>query len=301
LGTEATVVPASWGEFQGPVNVPGPASKSGWPVVCGHELAGNRPPLTVVQVLAWADAHKACTGTWPTRRSGPVIDAPGETWVNFHQALQKGLRGLPPGSSLPRLLAQHRGVDYRGRPTPLTVAQVLAWADAHHARTGDWPTCKSGPVQGAPGESWANVGEILAWADQHYEKTGSWPTVDDGRVAGAGGETWRGLNNALAGGHRGLSGGTTLARLLAEERGKRNKRRLPHLKVGQILGWADRHHERTGEWPNQYSGPVADAPGENWREVNGCLYRGFRGLPGGDTLPRLLEECRGVRRWAREA
>ena len=28
----------------------------------------------------------------------------------------------------------------------LTIAQVLAWADAHYARTGKWPTIKSGAV-----------------------------------------------------------------------------------------------------------------------------------------------------------
>jgi hypothetical protein len=32
-------------------------------------------PLTVEQILAWADAHKARTGTWPTRRSGPSATA----------------------------------------------------------------------------------------------------------------------------------------------------------------------------------------------------------------------------------
>jgi hypothetical protein len=25
------------------------------------------------------------------------------------------------------------------RRIPLTVEQILAWADAHHARTGEWP------------------------------------------------------------------------------------------------------------------------------------------------------------------
>src|SRR5262249_28260094 len=98
-----------------------------------------RPPLTVVQVLAWADAHPGRTGEGPTRWSGPVQGAPNESWVNIHQALQKGLRGLPAGSSLPKFLAQHRGLAYPGRRAPLTERQVLAWADAHRARTGEWP------------------------------------------------------------------------------------------------------------------------------------------------------------------
>jgi hypothetical protein len=71
-----------------------------------------RPPLTVEQVLTWANAHQARTGAWPTRLSGPVIGAQAETWANVNQALEKGLRGLPP-SSLYRLLAEHRGAPYR--------------------------------------------------------------------------------------------------------------------------------------------------------------------------------------------
>jgi hypothetical protein len=30
---------------------------------------------------------------------------------------------------------------------------ILAWADAHHARTGKWPTRNSGPIREAQGDS----------------------------------------------------------------------------------------------------------------------------------------------------
>jgi hypothetical protein len=119
-------------------------------------------------------------------------------------------------------------------------------------------------------------------------------------VVGAGGETWPGINHALGRGYRGLPGGSSLALLLAERRGKRNKTWRPRLTVEQILGWADAHHKRTGEWPGLLSGAVVDAPGETWREINNCMQRGFRGLPGGGSLARLLEERRGVRRWGRK-
>ena len=39
----------------------------------------------------------------------------------------------------------------------------------------------------------------------------------------------------------------------------------------------------------------------SWKGVNGCLVRGLRGLPGGGSLARLLEDRRGVRRWGRKA
>jgi hypothetical protein len=41
------------------------------------------------------------------------------------------------------------------------------------------------------------------------------------------------------------------------------------------------------------SGEIPEAPGEDWRAVNFALYRGFRGLPGGNSLAKLLARERG--------
>jgi hypothetical protein len=70
-------------------------------------MAQRLPPLTVEQILAWADAHHARTGRWPNTGSGPVASAPGEVWGNINIALAWGYRGLPRGGSLARLLARH--------------------------------------------------------------------------------------------------------------------------------------------------------------------------------------------------
>jgi hypothetical protein len=40
---------------------------------------------------------------------------------------------------------------------PLSEGQVLAWAEAHFARTGRWPHHDSGPVEGVPGQTWAAI------------------------------------------------------------------------------------------------------------------------------------------------
>jgi hypothetical protein len=64
-----------------------------------------KPTLTVEQVLAWADAHKARMGRWPSALSGPVIGVPGETWGALETALREGHHGLPGGDCLARLLA----------------------------------------------------------------------------------------------------------------------------------------------------------------------------------------------------
>jgi hypothetical protein len=122
----------------------------------------HQPKLSVDQILAWADAHFERTGKWPRRNSGPIPDAPGENWANVDQALVVGLRGLPGGSSLARLLAEHRRVRNIQDLPPLSVEWILARGHGHHGRTGEWPTAKSGQLADAPGETWANIDQALA-------------------------------------------------------------------------------------------------------------------------------------------
>jgi hypothetical protein len=62
----------------------------------------RKPPLTITEILSWADSHRARTGRWPSCTGGQVHGAPGETWVNLSQALRLGLRGLPGGDTLRR-------------------------------------------------------------------------------------------------------------------------------------------------------------------------------------------------------
>src|SRR5262249_33555487 len=127
----------------------------------GVKNTSNLPELTVEQILVWADAHQQRTGAWPKADSGPVLDAHGEKWANIDCALAQGLRVLPGGSSLAKLLAEHRGVRNRKDLPRVTVEQILAWSDPHYQQTGRWPTRKSGPITGAPGETWDNVGQAL--------------------------------------------------------------------------------------------------------------------------------------------
>jgi hypothetical protein len=118
-------------------------------------------PLTEEQALGWAAAHRRLTGRWPHADSGPVAAAPGETWRGVDRALARGLRGLPGGSSLARLLRERCGRAKAERKEPLTAAQVLRWAEAHLRRTGRWPSVDSGPVFGALGERWRAIDSAL--------------------------------------------------------------------------------------------------------------------------------------------
>jgi hypothetical protein len=62
--------------------------------------------------------------------------------------------------------------------------------------------------------------QILVWADLHYQEAKDWPKHTSGPLANVPGETWMRINRALREGARGLPGGSSLAKLLSEKRGK---------------------------------------------------------------------------------
>jgi hypothetical protein len=296
----------------------------------GHVSTRYRPRLSFRQILAWADAFRRRTGQWPTIDSGPVAEAPGENWHALHYAVKCGMRGLPSGWSLIRLFAEKRGVHSTAHRPPMTIPQILGWADAHRARHGRWPIATSGLIYDAPHETWHGVNGalyagnrglpggttlarllkdergvshhkdrvpfhvegILAWADAHHARTGMWPSLRSGPILESPGDTWKKVDCALTKGRRGLNGVSSVAQLLAEKRGSRHLFKPPSLTVSQILAWADAFQRQSGRWPNSRSGPISEAPGETWCTVNSALCKGKRGLPGGLSLHHVLSQER---------
>jgi hypothetical protein len=286
----------------------------------------RKPRHRYSQLLAWADAHRRRTGRWPNRNSGPVAEAPTENWCAIDQALRDGRRGLPGGESIAQLLARRRPARNKKVLPRLTIRQIVEWAKAHRRRTGRLPAITSGAVHDAPGESWQaihaalergvrglrggdtltkilaqycgarrrghtprlTIRKILAWADAYHRRHGSWPHANSGAIPGVRGETWLSVNEALYMGWRGLERGSSLARLLDDQRGVRNRARAPRLTREDILRWARAHRQRTGRWPTSQNGPIPEAPGDTWAAVDGALRHGSRGLDGGYSLPRLL-------------
>jgi superfamily II DNA or RNA helicase len=296
-----------------------------------HRGVRNRkdlPRLTIKQILRWADDHRRRARKWPTKHSGPIPNTH-ENWYAINGALQLGSRGLAGGVTLPQLLKKHRGVRNRGQLAPLSVAMILLWADAHFRETGRWPQQKSGRIAGTE-EIWSAVDRALAtgtrgiskkttlaallqehrkvrnvralpalspklildWADSHMARTGKWPQQQSGTVYGTD-EKWSSIDAALANGGRGLKGGSSLARLLWERRGKRLATKLPTLTERQILIWADAFRAKTGAWPRRDSGSVPRST-ETWSGVDGSLKAGRRGLRGGSSLAALLAGHRDV-------
>jgi hypothetical protein len=301
-----------------------------------HRGVRNRkklPSLSEEHILAWADARFQRTGSWPTGTGGPIAEAPGETWTAVNVALSHGQRGLPGGSSLPMLLAEKRGARNTWTIPALSIEQILMWADAYHQRFAKWPNLESGSIAETENETWNGINQalkkgyrglqgglslarllasergarnpsslpplnlklILRWADAYRKRMGTWPTKESGSIPESNQETWSSVDAALRVGNRGLQKGSSLARLLSEFRDRRNPLGLPRLSFKKILAWADAHFARTGKWPNRNSGPIQEAPGETWKNIEGALWQGHRGLLGGTSLLRLLARKRGHR------
>jgi hypothetical protein len=299
----------------------------------GVRNLSNLPPLTEAQILAWADEQFQRTGEWPKVKAEAIYGTPGETWSAINASLETGRRGLPGGSSLAKLLAQHRGVRKPRQLPPLNEQQILEWADRHYAKTKEWPRMTSGSIPDCLGETWLavhyalerghrglsggsslaqflakhrdvrnrmdlssiTVAQVLGWADAAFQRTGKWPNQFSGPIAESPQDTWAGVNFALKVGSRGLPDGCSLAQLLSDQRGIRNRGNLVNLSIEQILIWADAYHENTGQWPKPNSGAISDAQGETWGSVQSALFSGLRGFPGGQTLAQLLQAERGVR------
>lgn len=223
------------------------------------------PPLKVPQILQWLDKYHATHGEWSQHKTKPstIPDSNGETWLAVDSALRSGIRGLPGGSSLPQVLAEHRGVRNIADLPELSVEQVLAWADAFHKQTGEWPKQKH------------------------------WPEA----IPDSNGETWANVIQAFALGLRGLPRGESLFDLLARHRGVRNVGHLPPLTKRQILAWADAYFISHGAWPTCrcLHQTVPNTGGERWFNLDQALRKGLRGLPGKSSLLQVLANHRAPR------
>lgn len=135
---------------------------------------------------------------------------------------------------------------------------------------------------------------VSRWVQLYHQRTGCWPSQLSGHIPEAVGVTWRQIDQAFRHGRRGLPGGTSLSRFLAEKFGIRPKqsRSRSQLEVSRILSWAQHHWLRTGRWPIAESGPIEGIACESWRRVDSALKYGLRGLPSCGSLRRLIDDYR---------
>ena len=293
-----------------------------------------KEPLTLPQILAWVDSHHSRTGAWPTSKSGPVFESPTDTWCAINSCLHMGYRGCLGGSSLSKLLTEHR-IHRTGNTLRenWTEATILDLADRFFAAYGRWPGAKDGPVEDGTKATWVGIDialrkgirglpggsslplllakqrgflgrgdqreftydDILVWADSHYARTGSWPNCKTGPILECPGDTWADMDRRMRLGQRGFDRKLSLAQFLHAERCARIKGQPSQLTEKAIIEWAKHHYYITGNWPTHTSGQVLDAPEEAWSAINGALIQGLRGLHRTTSLAKLIAEFGGKR------
>jgi hypothetical protein len=98
-----------------------------------------------------------------------------------------------------------------------------------------------------------------------------------------------------------MLGNGAIAKTFRRRRGVRNSEYPPPLPMSRIVRWAKQHRKHTGQWTTVRSGPIADASGKRWHSIdlgaapgNSRFTRGtgHRGLHGGSSLAKLLDEKR---------
>lgn len=113
-------------------------------------------PLSKEMIIAEARAVHALHGVLPTRRTTLPLPTLHTTWEAINVALQRGLRGLPGGNSLSKLLQPLRAE--LGLDQTLSEPAILAAARTFHHEHGRLPSqLTTDPVPGMPGESWSKI------------------------------------------------------------------------------------------------------------------------------------------------
>ena len=191
-----------------------------------------------------------------------------ERWKAVGSALYHGHRGLPGGDSLSKM-AYRMGLGpapptghrqrYSRRTRDFTVAEIEDAVRSFHRREGRAPS---------------------AWKDKNATQDFGFP------------ETWEAVNSALRQGGRGLPGGDTLVKV-AQRLNLRPETSFSGkcgLQMAEVEDAIRSFHEREGRVPLVHRDKDAtqdfDRP-ETWAAVDKCLRLGRRGLPGGDSLPKM--------------
>jgi len=147
-----------------------------------ERLGPGRLVLTEKMIVEAAKRYHARTGSWPIIHAGDATEDFGFaiTWTAVDGALRQGYHELPGGSSLFMLLRPFTGKAERTKLV-LTEEMIIEAAKRHHARTGRWPPMKA-----------CDATEDFGFAT-----------------------TWTAVDHALRRGGNGLSGGSSLFKLLA--------------------------------------------------------------------------------------
>jgi hypothetical protein len=127
---------------------------------------------------------------------------------------------------------------------------------------------------------------ILSWK----KETKEFPSSKSKEMVPGTVDSWRSFDVALVHGLRGLSGGSSLVKLM-EKAGRKNIGNQPRLSEDTIVRLArawKRSHE--GRRPGRHTSGTIPGTGDGWMSMENALVKGLRGLPGGSSLAKLLDK-----------
>lgn len=218
--------------------------------------------LTEEQLIRWIQLFHEKEAKWPRindqhvwerAADGSWMIVANESWEALNATLRKGTRNLTAfrGQSLSKFRHSH------GLCTEdLTEERILRWVRLYQEKTQSWP------VQTSP----------TVWDRSPEDQR--WIALDS--------ESWAKLHQALAGGHRGLPGGSSLSQL-------RHKHGLCDIGLhpDRIARWIQFFYDKEGRWPHNADPTIWErsaqdgwqaVPRETWRKIDTALTLGLRGL-----------------------
>lgn len=138
--------------------------------------------------------------------------------------------------------------------------------------------------------------DVKAWIDQYRScNDGKFPHHSSGKVVGSPENlTWGAVDRMLRDGFRSFEGGSSLSRFIDDQFDIVRRSSSKKYTIKQILEWAERYYKEFGYYPTKRSGsiPFAEEDGYSsvtWGGIDRSLRVGNKGLPGKDSLFRLLK------------
>ncbi len=231
--------------------------------------------LSESSIIEAAREYYASVGKLPTASSRERLSTyPEASWKSVNDAGYLGYRGLTKGRTLSTILAPLReeiGSNPKRR--------------------------KNGPYKELLSES-----SIIEAAREYYARRGKLPTADSREQLSTYPETtWNTVYAAGRRGHRGLTKGRTLSKILAPLReeignnlkGRENGPYKQLLSESSIIEAAREYYSRRGKLPTASSREkLSTYPATNWGSVNSAGRVGSRGLTSGRTLSTILAPLR---------
>ena len=220
--------------------------------------------LTEQRVLTFALMHYEETGSYPTESSDWILDGK-DSWPTISFALNQGLRGLPGGSSLAKLLQAHNlKANPHERDYP-SKDEIVDAAEIYQALAIDnkLPTKESG-----------------SFLNPKYLDL-SWGAINSAITRGA-------IEDVQA---------KTLADLWVLEFDYRNVNDLGKLTECQILQWCDIYQSQHPDelLPSNQSESIPEMGTETFMGIDTAIRENRRGLQGLVSLDNLLFKKRGKR------